>query len=46
MSGWYIVLNKDGKETPVHNTATGRYLVEQSGGKLIDRWSNRVVFSK
>jgi len=46
MSGWYIVLDKDGKATPVHNLQTGIYLVKQSGGKVVDQWSKGVVFQK
>lgn len=46
MSGWYVILTKDGKETPVHNLSTGRYLVATQGGKLVDKWSNRIVVQK
>ena len=46
MSGWYILRNKDGRETPVHNLKTGVYLVKKDGGKVVDRWSNRVVFQR
>ena len=46
MSGWYIVINKDNQATPVHNLKTGIYLVKESGGKVVDQWSQRVVFQK
>lgn len=46
MSGWYIVYNRDKTATPVHNLKTGIYLVNQDGGKVVDQWTNRVVFQK
>lgn len=46
MSGYYIVINKDNTVTPVHNLKTGIYYVNKDGGKVIDRWSERVVYQK
>lgn len=46
MSG-YIIVNDDSIEvTPVHNLATGIYLVKENGGRVIDIWSNRVVYQR
>lgn len=44
MSGWYIVYNKDGQTTPVHNLKTGIYYVKTGQAeKVVDQWSGRVV---
>lgn len=46
MSG-YIVMNEDSIDvTPVHNLATGIYLVKENGGRVVDLYANRVVYQR
>lgn len=45
MSGYYVVVNKDNIVTPVHNLATGMYLVKE-GGYVVDQYSGRILAQK
>ena len=46
MSG-YVIMNKDRTFSPVHNLATGIYLVNNDDAESVwDLWSGRPVYQK